>query len=307
MNIRKILVGIDFSVESKVALDQALEIARHTGASVTLLHCGAIPDHPAVPPSMETTVDAYIKILDQRLAEDREQLRMLRERHAGQGVDISHMVIDGFADKKIPQAAKELGADLVVVGTHGRTGVKRFLLGSVAERVTRLCESNVMVARPREDGRGGFQRILVPTDFSKTSERALAVATNLATAGARITVLHCWQIPPMATASYAPVKAAQDLYVPMREELGREAAKSGAAFIDTAMREGVDFDFRHVESTPAEGIQSWLDENECGLVVMGSHGRRGLRRFLLGSVAEVTIRHAPCSVLVVHPEPEKEA
>ncbi len=302
MTIQKILVGVDFSSQSDAALTQAVEIARHTGAEITLLHCGAVPDEPVVPDSMQRTAQAYVEILQEHLAKDREKLHEIRNHYEGQGVNVSHMVIDGFADSKIPEAAKELGVDLVVVGTHGRTGAKRFFLGSVAERTTRLTETSVLVVREGDDtGRGGYKKILVPTDFSQTSEKALQTAIALAGPGSHITVLHCWQVPPLTTATYAPVKAAQDMYVPIRDSLSANAEQTGEELLSKAAADGIDFDFRHVEAPPAEGIQKWLEDNDCGLVVMGSHGRRGLRRFLLGSVAEVTVRHSNCSVLVVHP------
>ncbi|HTM23281.1 MAG TPA: universal stress protein, partial [Kofleriaceae bacterium] len=191
--MKKIVVGIDFSSGSEAAIRAAMRLARHTGAEVCLVHCGVVPEHPVgIPHGLETTADAYNKILAEHLASDRARLEELHQRLSGQGVVVSQLVTDGFADTTLVKVADELGAELMVLGTHGRTGVKRFLLGSIAERAVRLAGCNVMVARPA-DGTGPYQRILVPTDFSPSARRALVTALSLAAPGATIDLLHCWQ------------------------------------------------------------------------------------------------------------------
>jgi nucleotide-binding universal stress UspA family protein len=301
MELRKILVGVDFSPESDAAVKQALNIARHAGAEIVLLHVGVIPEDPSgVPDSMANTAAAYNKVVKDQLAEDRNQLDLLRERIDGQGCQVSHMVVDGFADTALVDAAQEIGADLIAVGTHGRTGIKRFLLGSVAERVVRLAHCSVLVARPTTEAQGGYTRILVPTDFSPTAERALAAALTTAAPGATIDLLHCWQLPPLAGVYYAPVKAVDDVYDGVRKSITESVEAASKELLDKHKGAGVTLNFHAVEESAAHGIQQWLETHSYELVVTGSHGRRGVRRFLLGSVAESTVRHAPCSVLVVH-------
>jgi nucleotide-binding universal stress UspA family protein len=301
MELKKILVGVDFSPESDAAVKQALNIARHTGAQIVLLHVGVIPEDPSgVPDSMAGTAAAYNKVVKDQLAEDRNQLEVLRERIDGQGCEVSHMVVDGFADTALVDAAGEVGADLIAVGTHGRTGIKRFLLGSVAERVVRLAPCSVLVARPATEAAGGYGKILVPTDFSPTADRALDAALTLAAPGAGIDLLHCWQLPPLAGVYYAPVKAVDDVYEGVRKSITESVEAASQELL--ARHRGADakLGFHAVEESAAHGIQQWLEDHAYELVVTGSHGRRGVRRFLLGSVAESTVRHAPCSVLVVH-------
>ncbi len=211
MAIRKVVVGVDFSNESNAAVEQALELARHVGSELVLVHVGVIPETPVgVPDSMALTVTAYGQVVKDRLDEDRHALQALHERLSGSGVDVSQAVIDGFPDTGLIDAAREVGADLIVIGTHGRTGFKRFLLGSVAERVVRLAERPVLVARGSEKSSGGYRKIVVPTDFSDGAREAAEVACTLAAAGGIVHLLHCWQLPPMAGAFYAPVKAAED-------------------------------------------------------------------------------------------------
>lgn len=301
MDIKKIVVGVDFSAESESAAKQALEIARHTGAELILVHIGMVVE-PAKHPggSVHSSIKEWEEMLRQQLADDRRLLEEMRERMRGQGVEISHVVKDSFADTGLVDAASELGADLLVIGTHGRTGLKRFFLGSISERVVRLSTTNVMVVRPTDGGSGGYRRILVPTDFSRPAEAALELALRMAHDGAAIDLVHFWQVPMTATTPYAPFKAAEEALTTVRRAMRDAAESSGNQLVERYGAANLEVSFHAIEGAPAYGIQERLEENDYDLVVMGSHGRRGLRRFLLGSVAETTVRHAPCSVVVAH-------
>jgi nucleotide-binding universal stress UspA family protein len=99
MNIKKIAVGMDFSPESDIATQHAMDIARHVGAEVALVHVGAILEQPLhVSEAMHPSVKKWEQFVHQELAEDRRRLDEMRERLHGQGVEISHLVRDGFAD-----------------------------------------------------------------------------------------------------------------------------------------------------------------------------------------------------------------
>ncbi|WP_428263184.1 universal stress protein [Haliangium sp.] len=301
MDIKKIVVGIDFSDEARAATRQALNIARHTGAEVVLVHVGTVLDSPRHEGGvMHSTIKEWEELVREQLAEDRRELDEMRQRMHGQGVEITHLVRDGFADTGLTEAAEELGADLLIVGTHGRSGLRRFFLGSISERVVRLANTSVMVARPKSEGSGGYGRILVPTDFSRPSEKAVQMALALAARGARIDVVHFWQIPVTATTPYAPFKAAEEALTTVRRAMAESAESAGERMVERYEREGIEISFHAIEAAPAYGIQERLEEIPYDIVVMGSHGRRGLRRFLLGSVAELTVRHTDCSVVVVH-------
>ncbi|MCG8423887.1 MAG: universal stress protein [Proteobacteria bacterium] len=302
MRLNKIVVAVDFSDESEFAIQQALEIARHTGAHLTLLHVGAVPDHPiGVPATMHTTVAEYLRLVEEDLARDRKRLEQIRERISGQGVEVSQVVIDGIPDQGIRSAADEMGADMIVMGTHGRTGLKRFFLGSVAERVVRLSKKHVMVARPAEQFKGGFHRILVTTDFAEVADPVLDMAAAVASSGAEIDVLHCWHLPPMSYPYYAPTKSARDVVNSLRDVIADGTTKMGNELVERHRSKDVKIEFHQLEQAPAQGIQRWIEDHEgYDLVVTGSHGRRGAARLLLGSVAEFTVRHSPTSVLVVH-------
>jgi nucleotide-binding universal stress UspA family protein len=290
---RTILVGTDFSPASDVACLQALGVARRCGARMVIAHAAAIPDKPeGVPDSMRSTAEFYLGALRERLATDRDQLDDLGERLSGQGVEVSHVLVDGFADEGLPTAAHDLGADLIVTGAHGRRGLGRLLLGSTAERVVRVATVPVLVARGSADAAtGGFHRIIVATDFSEAAERGLDLALEVAAPDATVELVHFWQIPSLSRAHATDEVDATiaDIRADMEEHGNRRGAESLASR-DTS-RAKVHYQLR--EGDTRDGIVDLAKVSGADLVVIGGHGHRGLRRFLLGSVADSTVRHAP--------------
>ncbi|GAB4568931.1 MAG: universal stress protein [Haliangiales bacterium] len=308
MEIKKIVVGMDFSEASEIAVQHAMRIARHAGAEVVLVHVGTVlATGEPVSHITSTTREQWEALLREELSEVRDNLEAVCERLRGQGVTLSHMIRDGFADNGLTDAASELGADLLLVGTHGRTGLKRFFLGSISERVVRLSRTSVMVARPpgASDG-GGYKRILVPTDFSLPAAAALQYAFAMAAPDAHIDLVHFWQMPLAATTPYAPFQAAEEALGSVRQAMAHSVEQTGQELLEKHLREGMEVRFKSNEAAPGHGIQELLEETPYELVVMGSHGRRGLSRLLLGSIAEVTTRHANCSVVVVRSDEDRD-
>jgi nucleotide-binding universal stress UspA family protein len=295
MELRKIMVATDFSEASETAVEQAMHIARFTGAELVLVHAGNVPNAGAEIPDGLSSLEEFNTLVRETANQDRAQLEALRQRLAGQGVELSHALVDGFPDQAVCETANEIGADLVVTGTHGRTGLKRFLLGSVAERVVRISDRSVLVSR-NDEGRGGFGRILVPTDFSPLSLKAVDMAIALAKENAQIDILHCWQLPPASPAN----RATDAVLNPILKAISSEIKERGNALVESLETKNVTVRFSATREAPAQGIQTRLGEEDYELLILGSHGRRGIRRFLLGSVAEATLRHANCSVLVIH-------
>lgn len=292
MEIKKIVVGVDFSDDSEIAAQEALAVARRTGAEVVLAHVGMVVDAGRSMVSVGHQAE-WEKLARAQLVADRVRLEEMRTRLSGQGPEVSHLFIDGIADTGLVDAATSIGAAMIAVGTHGHTGFKRLLMGSVAERVVRLFDGAVLVARPGAKDVGGYRRILVPTDFSAWAEDALKMALVLAGHDARIDVLHAWQIPVIAA----------EVAVPLGDQKATIAA-SGEKLLAENQREGVSLTFDQVQMSPPRAILKHLDDGDYDLVVMGSHGRRGLRRLILGSVAEQTVRHSPVSTIVVHRKTE---
>jgi nucleotide-binding universal stress UspA family protein len=306
MSPRKILVGTDFSPESDVALEHAISIAQHVGAEVILAHAGTVIDtaDAALAPESAALVE-YERIVAEHAAENRTRLTALVAAVRGRGVAASERQVEGFPDTSLSELAEEVDADLLVIGTHGRTGIKRLLLGSVAERVVRLCRRHVMVARPRTGEGAGYRRILVPTDFSRRGDRALSIAVELCAPGGTVEVLHAWSLPAL-TGTLVPSKLSENALEPVRASLEASARRRADALIARLGNPPVQLACTIVNDSPAKAIDERAQDGH-DLIVMSGHGRRGLRRLILGSVAEATVRHAPCSVIVVHePEPPDE-
>ncbi len=297
MALRKLVVGVDFSPGSEVAVRRAAEVAAHHGAELVLVHAATVPERPDVPDSMAATADAFVNILTKRLAADRGQLGELRERLSAEtGVTVSQLVIDAYPDDALVQAAAETRADLIVTGSRNRTGIRRWLLGSVAEHVVRRAEPDVLVARAGDPDRG-FGRIVVGLDFSPGATAALARAVELAQPGATIELVHAFQMPMLRPAPGADPALATDFQA-FNDELMADARARGDAAASAHAGANVTFNFQIVEENPREAVCDRAEQIGADLVAIGSHGRRGLRRLVLGSVAEATVRHAPCSVLV---------
>lgn len=142
MSFKRILVGIDFSSPSERALACAMELARGLGAELHLLHVYQIPAF-AFP---ETIVPAPPETIDRFIGESRRHLEALAERVRKEGVRATSDLVPGSPFVELVGKARQ-GFDLLVVGTHGRTGLRHALLGSVAEKVVRKCDIPVLTVR----------------------------------------------------------------------------------------------------------------------------------------------------------------
>lgn len=295
----RIAVAVDFSPESELAVRQALELARAGGGELILLHAVEWPDDVAAPslrPEVSRALETRRAHLLTVFARDRERIAELRRSLTGQGAEVSQSVVEGQPGLVVPAAARELDADLLAVGTHGRTGLSWFFLGSVAERIIRGSALDVLVARGEATGRGGFHRILVATDFSPSADRALDRAMSLAARGAAIDVVHFEGGHPAAEL-HDQLRSLGDQ--DLDEVLVADLRAAGELMVSERATPGHVPRFSVSRQRPIPGIVHRLEAERYDLVALGSQGRRGLPRFVLGSVAETVARRAPCSVLVV--------
>lgn len=297
-----IAVGVDFSSEADLAAIEAREIARHLQEELVLVHAASSEDVDAL---TLTGVASPGWSQDQvGRARERANARLgdMRERLASEGVTIRHALIEGNPDSALGDAAHEVGAEMIVVGTHGRIGLAWALLGSVSERVIRAADLDVLVARDPDPPRGGYRRIMVATDFSPSAVRAFRRARALAAPDAQIEVVHFFRRRPDAA-----MRDAAEATLGITLDAGRldEILATGQSFLGERREPGPHVRLYAVEQTPIDGIIHWLASETFDLVAVGSHGRRGVPRFVLGSVAEAIARRAPCSVLVARgPAPE---
>ena len=297
--MKKIAVGIDFSPESTLAGHQALALARHVGAEVVLVHAQPVVELPQVGPEPEeqvlAAIDTYRSLLAREIEESRAKLAELGRSLACHGVEISQALVEGPTDEAICAAALELAADLLVVGTHGRTGLRWFFLGSVVQRIVRHSPVDVLVARRDDAGEGGFRSALVATDFSPASLRALDRALELVAPSGSIDVVHCLSFRSIGLWN----KVAVALDLDLQAALEQSVKAQGQALLAPRRRPGGPaLEFHLLREPPAPAIVHWLETRPVDLAVLGSHGRKGFRRAVLGSVAEAIVGRAPCSVLV---------
>lgn len=284
----QILLPVDEQTEAAEVLHHAGEIAHRFDAEIRLLHV-ADTDEYSVALTDQGVVDGLVRRGEELVAEAGETFETL-------GVEHSTDVVQGSPAATIVEYASEYDFDLVVMPTHGREGLSHFLLGSVTEKVVRLSDVPVLTARMIEGDTFAFpyERILLPADSSETSRRAAEHGLDLAAAtDAAVDVLSV-----VETAALGP-----DVQSSMTsgdfDQGAREAVSDVAAM---AEKRGVEAT-THVETgSPDEEILSAIDEFDCGAVVMGTTGRRGVDRILLGSVAEKTVRSAPVPVVTVREE-----
>jgi nucleotide-binding universal stress UspA family protein len=294
-SIRRILCATDFSEASTPAWSFAIRLARATSARLSLLHVV-----PFVPLPIEGAIDAqtYQQLLEDDRRDALQKLEALvRERAGGVAADVR--VEDGPPAPRILDVAERDGADLVVVGTHGRAGLDRLLLGSVAEHVVQLARRPVVTVRPGSAGveGSGLGRILFPTDFSDTAQQAWPWVRALADAtGAAVELLHVVRavVTDQAVDPAILARAAELI----RQDAHRQADAFIAGCGLPAGRVVV-----HVASgVEAEQIAHFAAARRVDLVAMGTHGRTGLVRLALGSVTRRVLHQATCPVLTVGPE-----
>jgi nucleotide-binding universal stress UspA family protein len=294
-----ILFATDLQENSSDAFSIAYSLARDHGARLVVVHVAARPPF-VTEGEMEKAWDqpeGYKKELEARL-------HLLRP--ADPRIEVEYRLPEGEVVKEILHAAEETECDLIVMATHGRTGLARALLGSVAEEVLRLApcpvltvktsatdHGTVKVAEPPSGSAGNKQRpiraILYPTDLSDNAAQAFPLACSLARDhGARLLVLHVYP-PPVAHGEVVARRQANGFHEQLWNGLHEVRSSDPKVCLEYLLAEG----------EPHDKILEAAAQNNCSLIVMGTHGRTGLRRMVLGSVAEQVVRHAACPVITV--------
>ncbi len=289
MSFRKILCSTDFSRGSEEALTLAAQLATASNAALVISHAWFVPPLAYAGESWVLSAE----VVDNMVQDAELGLATAVARASGLGVaNVTSLLLNGRPDDLIVGTLRDDPAyDLVVIGTHGRTGLQRVLLGSVAENVVRHAPCSVLVARPRLQN-AAIRNVLCPVDFSDSSHHALDMAVELVTpGGAGITLLHSIELPARYSEDPTLMTAIEEIdarTTQLLEQWAHQArGKTSAAVTLQTQRGG-----------SGGQILAALEQGTFDLVVMGSHGRTGIRRALLGSVAEKVVRHAACPVLV---------
>jgi len=265
----KLLVCIDGSEESQAALAQALNLARDCGSRIYLLQVvQIIPEFEAAAPDLMALVSEEV----------RRHLEAAKAQAAQAGVTLETRLNRGISVfSAILQEAEEIKPDMIVMGRHGLTGLARLLLGSVTARVIGHSPFNVLVVP--KGAAIAFERILVASDGSPSGQAAAAVALAIAR--------------ERESKVFAVSVATEEGEISGAEEIIHQmltAANQAGVPLQGLAPQG---------QLPEDGILQAAIRNEVDLIVMGSHGRTGLKRLLMGSVTERVIGQAPCPVLVV--------
>ena len=274
----KILVCTDGSPDSEGAITAALNLAKTTGSTVFLLEVlFYLAGYELQAPDTLAPPMVNMELMQAQETAARERLEAWKTKAAGEGVLLTPRVRTGSsAYEGILEEVGESQPDLIIMGRHGYTGLTRLLMGSVTARVIGHSPCDVLVV-PREVPLS-FKRLLAASDGSPFSEAAWTAALSLA--------------KTMGSDLIGVAVAATDRDIPAATEVvrGLEAA---------AAEQGITLDTMIPMGRPEEGIVKAADFKAASLIIVGSHGRTGLKRLLMGSVAERVIGHAKCPVLVV--------
>jgi len=282
-----ILFPTDGSDGAEAAFEHVLDLAEAHDATVYVLNVA------------DTARDSVTQIQGQVIDTlEREGARVVREtaqRASDRGVTTVTEVLQGEPYSTIVDYAAANDVDVVVMPTHGRRGLERFLLGSTTERVIRRADVPVLTLRPDDDVRVRYpyRNVLMPTDGSATADAALDLAVDLT--AAEDAGLHLLSVVDVTSLG---IDVRADIAVESLEESAADVVESATG---TATEAGVTPAETAVElgTSVARVVRSYVDDHDVDLVVVGTHGRTGFDRYVLGSVTEKLVRASPVPVLTV--------
>lgn len=299
LNIKRILFPTDFSPRAEDAFSHASHLALTCDAELHVFNV-VTPDKADQVNPMD-----YLPLERNEAGEaiylDASHLDIELDAENGEDVDqrirAVYQKMEGeAAPKSIVDYVNDHDIDLVVMGTHGRQGIERLMEGSVSEEVVRQAPCPVFTVLGRDEPQPGpaIGRILVPVDFSEHARMGVAYARELAASyAADIDLLHvveevnfptAYEIDPFAAVSVPDVrKRAREALEQVAQSVDLETVTECHVLTGHAARDIVDF----------------AEKRESDLIVMPTHGRSGLERFLIGSVTERVMRSAPCPVFTI--------
>jgi len=302
LKIRNILVPIDFSKMSIQVIEPAKWLAERFGASLHLIHIHE-SDYSAslMVPASPFSVTPYEQEAKESVG---RELNALAHKY-GVPAARCHLISGAPAFNEICGLAGEIRADLIVMPTHGRTGLEHMFLGSTAERTVRHSPSPVLVMREPSDRlsehKAGYKKILVPVDFSGCSREGLQYAIRFARRfGAKLVVLHVVSLP------YSYSSELYGVYQPhlLAGEVRKGATRQMQKFLQTIDLGGVKLQTAITMGSTVPEICSFAAKKNVNLIITSTHGLSGLKHVSTGSVAEQVVRHASCPVLVVPSHPK---
>jgi len=299
-----ILLPVDGSAFGEAALPAAVALARRSVARLHIVHvkgsgAAAWAGLPGLPwgEAHDSAARAYLETLTDRTASDL-------------GESVSFALLDPPVPEALRDYAASKNVDIIVMSTHGRGGLSRAWLGSVAAGTVRVAPCPVLLVRPqRGRGRPGrtlrIRRILIPLDGSAHSESIVPHAAALGKAtGASFDLIHVIEpVFRIGDSMGVPTYQAETQANDAREARAREYLQNVAERLRT---QGVEVDIAVAKGEAVERIGARASETGADLIALATHGRTGLSRLVLGSVADKIVRGSKLPVLLVRP-PSEEA
>ena len=298
LNIRKILFPTDFSDCSKQALRHAVKLAQEHQAELHLMHAIVLHDDDPHNPAYHLPDPSKIRSILEELATERMGAWSGIRRSPNWSSKQVHRR-DVSPAPPIVEYAQDEDIDLIVMGTHGRRGVRKALLGSVTAEVIRLAPCSVLTVRGKGEQVSihDMARVLVPVDFSDPGKKALAIACDMAsTYGAELQLVHVLHEvlhPAFYNMGATRISDLQPDILQNAESALRELVEENDS------GQGVGVECHALEGHPGREIIRFSIDHGSDLIVMATQGLTGIKHFFLGSTAERVMAGAECPVLVV--------
>ena len=297
--INRVLFATDYSPGSLQAFRYSLEWSESCQADLDIIHVmGVLPG-----------LEIKSAVANRYIAEQEKQARSKLEQLVSQAKEripsVQSHLLEGIPEEQISKFALETHADLLITGTQGWTGIDRMLIGSVAERV--ICEAPCPVLTIRSQKEVGVEQenlpkgaktsvpkhVLVPVDFSDCSLDAFEYAAQIARwFDTSVTLLH----------SVEPLSYSLDFNLthPIEDqELRQKVELRLADLVGVLKKEGLSADYQLGNKPAVETILNTISDTQVDLVVMGTHGRRGLSRLIMGSITASVLRRSSCPILTL--------
>ena len=299
VEIQRVLCPIDFSDVSRRALAHAVTLARWYKAKLTLLHVYHVAALAPMAPEIAPTLLLGPELRDSLLKE----LQRFAESSGAGAVPLDFALREGSPGVEIVKRAEDDASDLIVLGTHGRSGIERFVLGSVAESVLHRAKRPVLTVPPHaKNGAPApvFKRILCGMDFSPCSVHALEYALSLAQeAGACLTLAHVFEMdastPDTWRTTFQP-ESVREALIAMEAERRARLARA----IPANMGPGCQVETAMACGPAARELLRLADAGNADLIVLGVQGRNAADLLFFGSTTNKVVRQATCPVLAVH-------
>lgn len=296
IKIKKILMSTDFSQNANQALRYAAVFADKFDSKLTLFNVIALfQDDPNNPRHHFPNLKALYTIMDQNAIANMDQFDLHFDK-----LQVNKVAVRGISPaEEIINYAESNEADLIVMGTHGRSALGHFLIGSVAEKVVRHAKCPVLTISHQEKEmyeRPAIKSILVPIDFSNHSKQALKYATSLAVLfGASLEILHV--IDQRIHPAYY-VMGEQSIFS-IYPNLLEKSMTFLKEFVKDGNPQNVNTEFFVREGNPHSEIVNFAKNQGADLIAMATHGLSGLEKLLIGSTTEKVVRKSDVPVLTV--------